>query len=905
MKKFIIIIAALVALGFSIWGYYRMKSATVSQNTDIFISLPENAFSILKINNLQNFSDALLYNNNYWRDLAKINDIGDIHYILSTLDSLKESSPEINSFMENRKLMISTYVDSSANFKHLISTQISASEWTTVQNFMHTYVKKTFYFCYENEIFIASSNRELLDASKQQIKSKIAIIKADSAFTQISASSGTKATANWFLDMKQSKKLINRFFQSDITQILSITKDYDSWCCFDLDLSEDKIIINGFADGNGKNDIIHIFQGQTTNSNTLSSVMPYNTYFFRHYAISDFGLFQNKLAEYREALSKTAHFAEESAKWETTSGESPLLFFQEYFGGEIALACNPTNTYIIAKLYNQAGAQDRLTRMVEETEGASSNKKGTLTIFHFPLNGFAGNIFGEYFNLDNEYISVVGDNLIIAPTEDLLSYIASRNKNTQTLQCSPEYKRANKTLLSTSNRTIYVDIPYIIRNSEKFFVPEIADKIKSTRSLWSNFESLGFQSEAESNGNDYQHIFVQYDKKSEVEIQEENKQESQSNENIAQNENSNISVAATQPVDENTSKFSKLISIELDKPARIKPQFVINHYTGETEIAIQDEKNQFYLINSEGKILWKIQLPEAIIGDITQVDMLKNKKLQMAFTTLNKLYIIDRTGKNLKSYPKNLPSRATAGLSVFDYDNKRDYRFFIPTENKQINLIKADGTTPQDWKFKESSGKIKQAIKFYRVNGKDYLVASDAKQCYFLDRRGRNRLIPKKNIIPSANNLIYIDDFSSQKRFVMSSPDGTIVYLHQDGNVLSIKTTKRDKNHAFVVCKSKQKTYYAFYDTQGFTLYDTELESIIEDNTVNSGKSPKCETYNNYIGIYDSDQEKIFVYNSDIPNQKIAIASDNDLFFICQYKPHEQTCIAYCNENKLLLAKIE
>jgi hypothetical protein len=102
MKKFIIIIAALVALGFSIWGYYRMKSATVSQNTDIFISLPENAFSILKINNLQNFSDALLYNNNYWRDLAKINDIGDIHYILSTLDSLKESSPEINSFMENR-----------------------------------------------------------------------------------------------------------------------------------------------------------------------------------------------------------------------------------------------------------------------------------------------------------------------------------------------------------------------------------------------------------------------------------------------------------------------------------------------------------------------------------------------------------------------------------------------------------------------------------------------------------------------------------------------------------------------------------------------------------------------------------------------------------------------------------
>ena len=60
---------------------------------------------------------------------------------------------------------------------------------------------------------------------------------------------------------------------------------------------------------------------------------------------------------------------------------------------------------------------------------------------------------------------------------------------------------------------------------------------------------------------------------------------------------------------------------------------VKNHYTQKWEIAVQDENLNLYLISSEGEILWKRKLQEAVIGSIRQIDLFKNNKLQLLFNT--------------------------------------------------------------------------------------------------------------------------------------------------------------------------------------------------------------------------------------------------------------------------------
>ena len=62
--------------------------------------------------------------------------------------------------------------------------------------------------------------------------------------------------------------------------------------------------------------------------------------------------------------------------------------------------------------------------------------------------------------------------------------------------------------------------------------------------------------------------------------------------------------------EESTTEWETL----LDTTACIKPFFFTNHNTGAKEIFIQDMKNNTYLINAAGRVLWKVPLRERITG---------------------------------------------------------------------------------------------------------------------------------------------------------------------------------------------------------------------------------------------------------------------------------------------------
>ena len=97
-----------------------------------------------------------------------------------------------------------------------------------------------------------------------------------------------------------------------------------------------------------------------------------------------------------------------------------------------------------------------------------------------------------------------------------------------------------------------------------------------------------------------------------------------------------------------------LFNVQLDGKLATSPQFVTNHRTNKKEIVVQDQENNLYLISTEGKVLWKKQLDGQIQGRIHQVDIYKNRKLQLAFTTNNQFLILDRNGKEVSPFQKSL-----------------------------------------------------------------------------------------------------------------------------------------------------------------------------------------------------------------------------------------------------------
>ena len=505
-----------MALGATIGGIVSLKSNTISKQSDIYCSFPEVPVSIIQINNAEGLTQALLYNNNYWQDLSHLEQLKTINTVFTLVDSLKETNPDIISVLQNRKLVLSTY----ANGKHLWSTQVSDNEQIAIKSLLSNNLSNKLYFAYPADILLISDDKTLIEKSIMQVSSEVSLMDKEEGFNKIKASAGDGALVNWFVNIKAFQNTLNESFKEQFN--LQDINHYARWCGFDVETLEDKIVVNGFAESGGEQDFLSVFSAQEYTLNTLTSRMPYNTYFFKHYALSDVDEYTQAIDSFSNKHDIGYNAYGNLVSLETNTGENPLLFFRQFFDGEIAYGRTPMNEFVIVKLFSPQEAAEKLNYMVNDKDSeAKLIKKNGLDIYHFNQNGFAASVFGKQFLLEDEYMTIVDNKLIIAPTINFLTYIASRNANTQTLQCAPNFRDANKTLLSIANLSFYVNIPYVIRNAKEFFSEDFTAEIKKNENLWKNFSTFCLQAENSPNGNTFQHFFLQYDRIYELGIRSE------------------------------------------------------------------------------------------------------------------------------------------------------------------------------------------------------------------------------------------------------------------------------------------------------------------------------------------------------------------------------------------------
>ncbi|MBP8959987.1 MAG: hypothetical protein KBG40_06125, partial [Bacteroidales bacterium] len=196
---------------------------------------------------------------------------------------------------------------------------------------------------------------------------------------------------------------------------------------------------------------------------------------------------------------------------------------------------------------------------------------------------------------------------------------------------------------------------------------------------------------------------------------------------------------------------------KLDGSVTGKPFFFVNHNTGATEIVVQDDRNNLYLINAAGRVLWKIPLSERVNGNIYMIDFYANRKNQLFFSGREYLYLIDRNGNYVEKYPVKLRVPAAGPASVFDYENNHDYRIFIPGDDRIIYVYDKYGRVVKGWKPFRTNTPVRTEIKFFRVSGKDYIVVADENSVYFLDRTGNVRLKTTEPVICARGSEMRLD----------------------------------------------------------------------------------------------------------------------------------------------------
>ena len=589
----------------------------------------------------------------------------------------------------------------------------------------------------------------------------------------------------------------------------------------DIYINEDGIVLNGYSESLDSTEFLFKYKFVTAGSFNTYKVLPSSTVLF-------------------ETIIRPVDIPGKNAD-DSISPETFLLALRlkEYCGGEITRAYidikgRPVkdNTIIIHELTNRVQAEQIF---LEET--GSENLENYILYFQpddqikLPvyMNRFKGLISllvpGATQFVDS-YVTFFDNYMITGSSYVTMSKFLYDNLLNKTLANDLTYRDFENTLPSSAVYFFYCVPSRIIDYLSGYLSDELNEAIKSNRNSINKIQAAGYQF-TPSNGMIYNSLSIKF--------KEEAREES-------------------------TTEWETL----LDTAACIKPFFFTNHISGAKEIFIQDMKNNAYLINIAGRVLWKVPLKEKITGPVYMIDFFRNGKYQLLFAGRNNLHLLDRNGNYVERYPVRLRSPATNSLALFDYDNNRNYRLLIAGEDKMIYSYDISGSIVKGWKLFRTSGLVKSEINYFKVSGKDYLVASDESSVYFLDRRGNIRLNLKEPVIRATGSAMRLIP-GSEPSIVFSSPDGTVQYMYFNGNVNKFNLKKFSSNHSFDIFDIDGDGFgeYVFIDKGILYLYDhNKTEMYTRDfgseelggpiNFIFSASDRK-------IGVFDSNKKLIYL----------------------------------------------
>ena len=362
-----------------------------------------------------------------------------------------------------------------------------------------------------------------------------------------------------------------------------------------------------------------------------------------------------------------------------------------------------------------------------------------------------------------------------------------------------------------------------------YFNQEIAAALQSARKTLNKIQSIGFQF-ASINGMIYNSLSVNY-------------------KDVIR--------------EESTTEWETL----LDTTAGIKPFFFTNHNTGAREIFIQDAKNNAYLINAAGRVLWKVPLKERISGTVYMVDYYRNGKYQLLFSGKNNLHLLDRNGNYVERYPVRLRSPATNSLALFDYDNNNIYRMVIAGEDKHVYSYDKTGSSVKGWEPFRTAGYVTSEAGFYKVSGKDYIVVADESSIYFLDRSGKIRSRLNDAVTKARGSALRLTP-GSEPSLVCTSPDGTVQNISFIGDVKKFSFRKFSSDHSFDFFDADGDGFgeYVFIDSGFVYLYDRNRKEMFKKD-FSSAKlgGPINFTFSSKdkkIGVFDITKNLIYLLNS-------------------------------------------
>ncbi len=831
-------------------------------------AVPLNATFILETNNVSELIKSIK-NNSAWKDIQTISLFKEVDDQLTFIDSL--INKDFNVF-RNKDILISGHLQGKDRVEllYLISLPRSADQKRINKKIKDLLQNKAeiiernhdgtkifdvkfneeeqnaFSYSFSKGILIFSQSTLVTENAVRQVKSNNSIA-IDYNFKKISKTAGKNVVANYYINYETFTNLFKHLLSNQTAKKTTKIINFANWASLDLNFNGTSILLNGFSfAGANHSKFINIFAKQTPVKSTIAEILPEETSFFTTYSFSNKYKFKENFIEYLKSHDLEYDWSKRNEDFNNKYKIDIQKELFEVLDNQITFVEADFSEYIIINVNSQKNTKKILSNITETYCTLNKLKiedyyteykleeELVFDVYKTPFNNILDYAFDNlHKHIEHKYYFFYEDYLIFTDSYENLKKIIQTTVYKTNLQNTESYKKLEQQLTAKSNIFIYKDLSKNTGQNIQNFNTEMSDWYKENKSVLSKFQVFAMQFSSQ-NELFYTNVVLNYDPQAKV-------------------------------------SNSAVWKIKLDGKIITKPLFFTNHYSFKKEIFVQDIFKNIYLIDNNGKILFKQELPENIIGSPTQIDYYDNAKHQLLFNTENYIYIIDRNGKNVEGFPVKLESPATNQLVAFDYDNDKNYRFFVACKDKKIYLYQKDGKINEGWEKINTELEVTKLIQYFNYDGKDYIVFSDKSNIYIRDRKGDPRIVADKKYAISENSLFYFQKaVEGQKAgFLITNFTGDIIKINLDGRTELIKTEQMPENHFFNYADINGDGYkdYVFVGKNHLLVLNRNLTPIYKYDFLNQiKKAPiilRFSAENIKIGIVSSQEKKIFLINNN------------------------------------------
>lgn len=634
--------------------------------------------------------------------------------------------------------------------------------------------KTTFYTLNIEDVFIASTSQLLLENTIREKEGNL--ITEDSDFIKAyQATSNT--TASILLKGNEADQVWSTIYPNTKNHPL---RNAFSWSLGDLDVSQNDIKISGVTLVKDSTDQrLSLFKNTIPIKNTIDQITPITAQSATSITYDDWEVYKNNLANFNKV---------DPSKFQV-KGEELISTYNEI--GSIQL---DGGAVIVTRTLDNTVTDDAIASQKEEETSYRQ-----VPIYRFKEKDIFAKAFKELIDLPSVQVyCILDDFYVFAERTDLLEIIIANYQNKAILTESTAYKNTKSQLSNASSLLT-------ITNTQKIAYENLVSESDAKALKKASIDSYPFAALQLTQDTHFMHLNAVINK----------------NENLQQD-----------------GAITQIASTKLETSISKAPQLVKNHRTKGVDVVVQDETNTLHLISNKGKLLWQKELDGPILGEVQQVDLYRNGRLQLAFVTPHTFYILDRNGNEVKPFSLRFENTITQPLSVFDYDNNRKYRFII-TQGNQIQMFDKEAKIVKGFGFTKSENEVIFPPKHIRIGNKDYIViAENSGKLNILSRTGKSRITVKETIkfgdtpiSKDGNSFITYDINGGEIRI---STKGTMTRTQSDLTTNTIvqknkKTTASIFENKLMINKKVIELAYGTYTTPQIFKVGSQLLISVTD----------------------------------------------------------------------------